>query len=124
MDVGLKVLVVDIIGLQCGMSGHGSGAFSRGVFVKSSVCAVRRCSSSERIKSLETVTSLARQRGCLGSLPQRQADVFVLREMDDQSTEEICQELEISPSNLWVVVYRARLQLSNCMKSRWQQESA
>ena len=63
-------------------------------------------------------------RGCLETLPARQADVFVLREMDDQSTEEICKELEITASNLWVILYRARLQLSNCMKSRWQQDQA
>ncbi|MBI2478402.1 MAG: sigma-70 family RNA polymerase sigma factor [Planctomycetia bacterium] len=63
-------------------------------------------------------------RGCLEGLPRRQADVFVLREMDDQDTEEICKELEITPSNLWVILYRARLQLSHCMKSRWQQDQA
>lgn len=63
-------------------------------------------------------------RGCLETLPPRQADVFVLREMDDRSTEEICKELEITASNLWVILYRARLQLSNCMKSRWQQDQA
>lgn len=63
-------------------------------------------------------------RGCLDKLPARQADVFVLREMDDQTTEKICQELEITASNLWVILYRARLQLSNCMKSRWQQDQA
>ena len=61
-------------------------------------------------------------RGCLETLPTRQADVFVLREMDDNNTEEICKELEITPSNLWVILYRARLQLSNCMKSRWQHD--
>jgi len=63
-------------------------------------------------------------RGCLETLPGRQADVFTLREMDDQSTEQICKELEITASNLWVMLYRARLQLSHCMKSRWQQEQA
>ncbi len=63
-------------------------------------------------------------RACLETLPARQADVFVLREMNDQSTEEICKELEITASNLWVMLYRARLQLSNCMKSRWHQEQA
>jgi RNA polymerase sigma-70 factor (ECF subfamily) len=63
-------------------------------------------------------------RGCLEGLPRRQADVFVLREMDDQGTEEICKELEITPSNLWVILYRARLQLSNCMKSRWHQDQS
>ncbi len=62
-------------------------------------------------------------RNCLQTLPSRQADVFVLREMDDQSSDEICKDLEISASNLWVLLHRARLRLANCMKSRWQQET-
>ncbi len=63
-------------------------------------------------------------RGCLEALPAKQADVFTLREMDDQTTEEICKGLEITASNLWVILYRARLQLSHCMKNRWQQDQA
>ena len=59
---------------------------------------------------------------CLEGLPRRQADVFVLREMEEQSTEEICKELAISSSNLWVILHRARLQLSKCMKGRWLQD--
>lgn len=59
--------------------------------------------------------------GCLDKLPTRQADVFVLREMNEQSTEVICDELEISASNLWVLLHRARLQLAQCMKNCWQQ---
>lgn len=62
-------------------------------------------------------------RGCLATIPPRQADVFALREMDERSTEEICKELEISASNLWVLLHRARLQLSICMKGRWLREA-
>lgn len=60
-------------------------------------------------------------RTCLEKLPQRQADVFTLREMEGLSSEEVCKEFDISPSNLWVLLYRARLRLSQCMKSRWEQ---
>ncbi len=60
---------------------------------------------------------------CLQTLPTRQADVFVLREMEEKTTEEISKELEITSSNLWVLLHRARLRLSTCMKSRWNQES-
>ncbi len=59
---------------------------------------------------------------CLAALPQRQADVFTLREVDGQSSEEICKVLDISASNLWVLLYRARLRLSRCLKSHGQQE--
>ena len=54
---------------------------------------------------------------CLAALSQRQADAFTLREVDELESEEICKVLGISPSNLWVLLYRARLQLSRCMKS-------
>ena len=56
-------------------------------------------------------------RGCLGRLSQRQADAFTLRELDDLTSDEICKELEISASNLWVLLHRARLGLTGCMKS-------
>ncbi len=56
-------------------------------------------------------------RGCLKRLSQRQADVFTLRELDDLESDEICKELEISASNLWVLLHRARLGLMGCMKS-------
>ena len=61
-------------------------------------------------------------KACLRSLPNRQADAFVLREMEEQSTSDICKLLSISPSNLWVLLHRARLRLSQCLSTRWHQE--
>lgn len=55
-------------------------------------------------------------RGCLQRLSQRQADAFTLRELEDLTSEEICKELKISASNLWVLLHRARLGLMGCMK--------
>ena len=57
--------------------------------------------------------------GCLEHLPQGQQDVFVLSVMEEMSSEEICKELEITPSNLWVRLHRARLGLAQCVGSRW-----
>lgn len=59
-------------------------------------------------------------RRCLEGLPRRQADVFSLRELDGKNSREICKDLDISASNLWVLLYRARLRLADCMRSRWQ----
>lgn len=81
-----------------------------------------RSAVNQPLDSLEREDFWRILRGCLETLPPRQAGVFTLREMDDQTTEEICKLLEITASNLWVLLYRARLQLSNCMKSRWQQD--
>ncbi len=56
---------------------------------------------------------------CLSKLPPRIADVFMLREMDDQSTDEICAALTISQSNLWVMLHRARMALRECLEINW-----
>ncbi len=61
-------------------------------------------------------------RSCLEKLPERQADAFTLREFDERSSEGICKDLNVSASNLWVLLHRARLRLANCMKARWQSE--
>lgn len=45
---------------------------------------------------------------CLNHLPARYAQVFMLREMIELSTEEICQKLELSLSNVNVLMYRSR----------------
>jgi RNA polymerase sigma-70 factor (TIGR02943 family) len=80
-----------------------------------------RSAGYQPLDSLEREEFWKILRTCMDTLPARHADVFTLREMEDESTEEICKELEITPSNLWVILYRARLQLANCMKTRWQQ---
>lgn len=56
---------------------------------------------------------------CLDRLPEQQASAFILREIDDESTDNVCKELEITPSNLWVLIHRARLRLAECLRARW-----
>lgn len=60
---------------------------------------------------------------CLKTLPKGQVDVFVLSVMEDMSSDEICNELKISPSNMWVRMHRARLGLARCVGSKWQIET-
>jgi RNA polymerase sigma-70 factor (ECF subfamily) len=61
-------------------------------------------------------------RECLSHLPKGQADVFVLSVMEGMDSEQICRELEITPSNLWVRLHRARLGLAKCVGSKWFQD--
>jgi RNA polymerase sigma-70 factor, ECF subfamily len=58
-------------------------------------------------------------RDCLSKLPQRVADVFMMREMDDVPSKEICHSLSISESNLWVMLHRARMALRECLEINW-----
>jgi RNA polymerase sigma-70 factor (ECF subfamily) len=56
---------------------------------------------------------------CLEKLPPRAAQVFTLREMDEVETEEICRLLSLTPTNLGVILHRARKQLRNCLSGRY-----
>ena len=56
---------------------------------------------------------------CLEKLPPQNARVFMMREWLDLETEEICKELSLSSSNLWVILYRARLRLRECLDINW-----
>ena len=52
---------------------------------------------------------------CLQNIPKGQADVFMLSVMEDMDSDQICSELGISASNLWVRLHRARLALAKCV---------
>jgi RNA polymerase sigma-70 factor (ECF subfamily) len=56
---------------------------------------------------------------CLSRLPEKTAQVFLLREVDGVSSEEICKDLTISANNLWVVLHRARMALRRCLEVHW-----
>ena len=56
---------------------------------------------------------------CLEHLPDRLHRLFVLRELEDLDTEEICKDLEITSTNLWVMLYRARMKLRGCLTENW-----
>jgi RNA polymerase sigma-70 factor (ECF subfamily) len=56
---------------------------------------------------------------CMRALPENVARVFTMREVLGFKTEEICKELKMSSSNCWVVLYRARMRLRECLQLRW-----
>ncbi|HJV81685.1 sigma-70 family RNA polymerase sigma factor [Noviherbaspirillum sp.] len=56
---------------------------------------------------------------CLERLPAKTARIFMMREWLELDTEEICKELRISTSNAWVMLYRARVQLRECLDLNW-----
>lgn len=60
---------------------------------------------------------------CLDHLPPRLARLFVLREVMEDDTENICQEMTLTPTNLWTMLYRARMRLRQCLDRNWVGES-
>jgi len=55
----------------------------------------------------------------LGKLPARVAQVFQMYEIEDQSGRDVCAALNISESNLWVMLHRARTQLRKHLGPIW-----
>jgi len=73
----------------------------------------------------EPESNFARQRfwqiflACLAQLAPAHAQAFQMRELDGLSTEQICKDMNISSTNCWVMLYRARLGLQQCLEQRW-----
>jgi len=64
---------------------------------------------------------LERVEACMEKLPDNLRQVFILRNVDDLSTDQICEMLDISPNNLWVMLYRGRLRMRECLDKNWFQ---
>ena len=56
---------------------------------------------------------------CVQALPGRHGDVFALYQLQQHSSESVCEALGISPSNFGVIMYRARLRLRQCLEVNW-----
>jgi RNA polymerase sigma-70 factor (ECF subfamily) len=56
---------------------------------------------------------------CSKQMPPQIARVFTMRELMGLETEEICKELGITANNCWVMLYRARMNLRQCLETRW-----
>ncbi|MCC8360868.1 MULTISPECIES: sigma-70 family RNA polymerase sigma factor [Salinimicrobium] len=56
---------------------------------------------------------------CLDQLNEKQATIFKMKTIDGIDTEAICNEFNISPSNFWVIIHRARIALAKCLEKNW-----
>jgi RNA polymerase sigma-70 factor (ECF subfamily) len=70
-------------------------------------------------KSLENTRFWTVFEACLDHLPENTARIFMMREFLGLDTEEICKELEITPTNCWVILHRARMGLRLCLEETW-----
>lgn len=76
---------------------------------------------SRRIELDEFRTNLEM---ALGKIPQRIAQVFQLYQIEELPNREVCEQLNISESNLWVMLHRARKQLREHLDGWWSAEPA
>lgn len=59
---------------------------------------------------------------CMDALPQTWNTCVKLKYLSEKKGEDICQELEISPTNYWQIIHRAKLQLRECIEQNWFRE--
>ncbi len=56
---------------------------------------------------------------CLEGLPPKQARVFMMREFIELDADEICAAVDLTTSNLHVLLHRSRLRLRECIENKW-----
>lgn len=62
---------------------------------------------------------LAVMEACIERLPMQQGRVFLMKEWLELDSDTICKEIDIQPTNLWVLLHRARLRLRECLQQMW-----
>lgn len=59
---------------------------------------------------------------CLKELPDRPRKALSMRELDGETTSAICKVLNISSTNAWVILHRARVLMRKCIEAKWMEE--
>ncbi|GAB4450125.1 MAG: sigma-70 family RNA polymerase sigma factor [Bacteroidales bacterium] len=56
---------------------------------------------------------------CIDKLPDNQKQLILLKLVEEEETEKVCKELNITSTNYWVIIHRAKLQLRACLEKNW-----
>jgi RNA polymerase sigma-70 factor (TIGR02943 family) len=56
---------------------------------------------------------------CLDDLSPRYREAFVLRVIEQEDTDSICKQMEITATNMSVILFRARTQMRRCLMLKW-----
>jgi RNA polymerase sigma-70 factor (ECF subfamily) len=74
---------------------------------------------ADPVKSLENKKFWEVFEICAKLMPVNTARAFMMREFMGSTTDEICKALQISSTNCWVMLYRARMSLKLCLEHNW-----
>lgn len=70
-------------------------------------------------QELRTRQFFAVLEACTDKLPPAMGRIFLMREWLEMPSEDICKELQLTPTNLYVQLHRARLRLRECLELNW-----
>jgi len=68
---------------------------------------------------MEEKQLLAVLKECLADVPEKSRQAFILKTFDNKESDEICNILDISSSNFWVLLHRCRNSLRDCLEANW-----
>jgi len=69
--------------------------------------------------ALEQKQFLSVLQNCIDRLPKKLAAMFLMRDVHETENDEICKALNISATNAWVMLYRARMGIRKCLEIHW-----
>lgn len=72
---------------------------------------------AEKMEEQDTVDEL---KICLDALPSKWRGIISSKYLDEKESEQICNEFDITPSNFWVIMHRAKLLLRDCLQTKWK----
>ena len=70
----------------------------------------------DKISNVETMGEL---QDCLDTLPEKWRGIVSSKYLEEKESEQICNDFDITPSNLWVIIHRTKLLLRDCLKNKW-----
>jgi len=56
---------------------------------------------------------------CIGTLPVKWKGIVIDKLVEEKESEEVCNDHDITASNLWVIIHRAKVQLRDCLEKKW-----
>lgn len=74
---------------------------------------------AEKDNNYDTKEFFKVMEACLGELPQKWKGVFTMSILEEADSKLVCKEFNLSSSNFWVIVHRAKLQIRACLEKNW-----
>lgn len=59
---------------------------------------------------------------CVDNLPEKYKSVFIDKMIDQKDSDEVCKDNDITPSNFWVIIHRAKMQMRACLEKTWMND--
>ncbi|MGF2413343.1 sigma-70 family RNA polymerase sigma factor [Ferruginibacter sp.] len=56
---------------------------------------------------------------CISKMPPKLVPVFIARFLDDEDSATICKDFNITSSNYWVIIHRAKVLIRSCLEKNW-----